>query len=324
MVNLITVQKDNHEIGTKPRPESWSKFFAAMLVIGIFEFLYLIYIPPHLKHTGIYNFFYSIFTLFFIPNLIVGPLAFLWYGTYYSPAGKRLTCFSIAAILSVVAIYLGFNPVRSPMPDFSDGSFIVGIVEVPIIWILANRVNRILAWVQTGYVDEVKPRVVSTGGVIAITVLVILMVLFLIPMPMSSRRAAWMSRAKGTLRSTGSSQLAYQGTNNAKDFGSFQAMKDTLYIAEGYNLGNMIENYSMTWAVHNSPGNLDMDSGYYGISGFTIVAYPRDSYPGYLLTFGVTEDQIVREYNPENTAEGLNEFNGLDDPRVSTWDSMEY
>jgi hypothetical protein len=160
--------------------------------------------------------------------------------------------------------------------------------------------------------------------VMAVIVTVVLILMFIsIPNLLSSRRSAWMSRAKGTLRSSGGSQLAYQGINNAKNYGSYQAMKDTLYVAEGYSLGNMIENYSMTWAVYNNPDFYDEDSPSESIHTFTIVAYPRDLRPRYLLTFGITEDQIVRMYNPENTANGLNEFNGMDDPRVQTWDPVE-
>ena len=69
-----------------------------------------------------------------------------------------------------------------------------------------------------------------------------------IPQLLNARRAAWESRAKSTLRSTGSSQLAYQGTNNEKVYGSFEALVSSLYIADGYSLGNMIENYSMSWS----------------------------------------------------------------------------
>jgi competence protein ComGC len=174
---------------------------------------------------------------------------------------------------------------------------------------------------------ETKSSPKSWGKFILVIVVIVLVVLVLwfmsIPNLLSSRRSAWMSRAKGTLRSTGSTQLAYQGTNNAKNFGSFQALKDTLYVAEGYSLGNMIENYSMTWAVYKYPDFYDEDSPSESIHTFTIVAYPRDLRPRYLLTFGITEDQIVRMYNPENSANGLNEFNGLDDPRVQTWDPVE-
>jgi hypothetical protein len=83
----------------------------------------------------------------------------------------------------------------------------------------------------------------------------------------------------------------------------------------------MIENYSMTWTVFNLPSMDGESSGIQGIHTFTIVAYPRDTYPGYLATFGVTDDQVVRMYNPDSVL-GLNEYIGLDDPRVNTWDPI--
>ncbi len=104
------------------------------------------------------------------------------------------------------------------------------------------------------------------------------------------------SRAKGTLRSIGSSQLAYQGTNNEHNYGSFQALRKTLYIAQGYTLGNMIENYSMTWKAYN----LSTVAGEPGIHQFTVIAYPRNTSSSDLQTFCVTEDQVVRVYNPPN------------------------
>lgn len=119
-----------------------------------------------------------------------------------------------------------------------------------------------------------------------------------IPALLNARRAAWQSRAKGTLRSIGSSQLAYQGTNNQKFYGSFGALKTDLYIAEGYTLGNMIENYSMSWEISNpSTGTGNLGAGI-GNNKFTIIAFPRDTRPGFLNTFAVTEDQVVRVFNP--------------------------
>ena len=119
-----------------------------------------------------------------------------------------------------------------------------------------------------------------------------------IPQLLNARRAAWQSRAKGTLRSIGSSQLAYQGTNNKKYYGTFGALKKDMYIAEGYTLSNMIENYSMSWTCTNPSG-----TGQAGIGNnkFTVIAFPRDTRPGFLNTFAVTEDQTVRVYNPTNT-----------------------
>ena len=143
-----------------------------------------------------------------------------------------------------------------------------------------------------------------------------------IPSLLNARRAAWMSRAKGTLRSIGSSQLAYQGTNNEKFYGTFGALKQDLYIADGYWLGNMIENYSMSWTVTNpSTGVSGLGAGI-GNNKFTIVAYPRDSRAGFLLTFGIMEDQVVRVYNPDSASGTPNNFNGMFDPQVGTWDPI--
>jgi hypothetical protein len=48
-------------------------------------------------------------------------------------------------------------------------------------------------------------------------------------------------------------------------------MKAEYYIAEGCTLGNMIENYSMTWKVYNmSVVEEDIQ-----IHNFTIIAYPQ-------------------------------------------------
>jgi len=134
-----------------------------------------------------------------------------------------------------------------------------------------------------------------------------------IPSLLNARRAAWQSRAKGTLRSIRSSQLAYQGTNNQKFYGTFEALQEDLYIADGYNLGNMIENYSMSWEATNpSSGTSSLGAGI-GNNKFTVVAFPRDTRPGFLLTFGVTEDQVVRVFNPDNG----NTFDSL-----TSWDPI--
>jgi hypothetical protein len=126
-------------------------------------------------------------------------------------------------------------------------------------------------------------------------------------------RASWASRSKGTLRSIGSSQLAYQGTNEQRNFGSFKALKDNMYIAEGYNLGNMIENYSMTWEVHNLPADDSEDSQQGAVHSFTVIAWPLRGAPPNLHTFGITEDQVVREYIPKNG-------NQID--HVQSWDPI--
>jgi prepilin-type N-terminal cleavage/methylation domain-containing protein len=132
-----------------------------------------------------------------------------------------------------------------------------------------------------------------------------------IPQLLNARRAAWESRAKSTLRAIGSSQLAYQGTNNDKLYGSFDALKDDRYISEGYTLGNMIENYSMSWAASNP--SVEMKEAGIGNNKFTVVAYPRDTRPGFLNTFAVSEDQTVRVFRPDHG----NKFES-----VTSWDPI--
>jgi len=135
-----------------------------------------------------------------------------------------------------------------------------------------------------------------------------------IPALLNARRAAWQSRAKGTLRSIGSSQLAYQGTNNEKNYGTFDALKKDLYIAQGYSLGNMIENYSMSWDASNpSTGTGPLGAGI-GNNKFTVIAFPRDTRPNFLNTFGVTDDQVVRVFNPSNTTNSWTS--------VTSWDPI--
>ncbi len=124
--------------------------------------------------------------------------------------------------------------------------------------------------------------------------------------PSTGHPAAWDARAKGTLRSTGSSLLAYQGQNDNNHYGSFQALQDTLFIADGYTLGNMIENYSMTWSVSNVSTVVSEEFPYGVVSTFKIIAYPRETNQRCLMTFAVTEDQVVRAFNPDNENEFLN------------------
>jgi len=131
--------------------------------------------------------------------------------------------------------------------------------------------------------------------------------------PAGSTRYAWISRAKGTLRSIGSSELAYQATNEKKQYGSFDALKKSEYIALGYTRGNMIENFSLSWYVTNISTDSSDQNPNGMISTFTVVAWPRDTRPGYLNTFCVTEDQTVRVFNPK-------QGNRLEN--VHTWDPI--
>jgi len=120
-------------------------------------------------------------------------------------------------------------------------------------------------------------------------------------------------RAKGTLRSIGSSQIAYSETNDVSSYGSFEALQEEFYIPEGYTLGNMIDFYSMTWEIHSTSSTYMDDLLVPVMNQFTIVAYPRNTEWRSLQTYGITEDQIVRFYNPKHKNDPNN---------VKTWDPI--
>ena len=134
-----------------------------------------------------------------------------------------------------------------------------------------------------------------------------------LPSILGVRRAQWQTRPKGTLRSIGSSQAAF--FDQYGTYGSFEELVNAGYIPDGTTLDNWVELYRLDWENNGS------QPGFKG-GTFTVVAYPRDLRPGYLLTFGVSEDQIVRVYNPDNTDVGRNQYNGPTDPMVHTWDRI--
>ena len=117
--------------------------------------------------------------------------------------------------------------------------------------------------------------------------------------PEGGRLAAWESRAKGTLRSIGSYQLEYQEHNDGKLYGSFEALKKDMLIAEGYTEGNMIENYSIYWEVNNISTAQSEQFPQGLMSTFTVIAFPRDEVRDYLKTFAITDDQKVRVFDPK-------------------------
>ena len=127
-----------------------------------------------------------------------------------------------------------------------------------------------------------------------------------IPQLLNAKRSAWESRAKTTLRAYGETQLAYQNTNNDHHWGSWQALKDTEYLAKGFNRANIIENYSV-WTNTYNPSDMTSTSGLGGTgvgdNTFTVVAFPRTTKPaGYLATFIIREDEVLRVYRPNTDA----------------------
>jgi hypothetical protein len=134
----------------------------------------------------------------------------------------------------------------------------------------------------------------------------------------SARAREWESGAKSTLRAFGETQLAYQAKNNDLNYGSWKALVQTEYISEGYTRANIIENYFL-WTAAFSPPR--MSSGSDGSDcTFTAVAFPRITRPpGYLSTFAIREDQVLRVYRP---AVGANVWGQNGDFGTRTWEPV--
>jgi len=91
------------------------------------------------------------------------------------------------------------------------------------------------------------------------------------------------SRVKGTIRSLGSTQLAYQGVYGEMLYGSFEDLQEHQYISEGYTYDNMVDGY--TFRVF-----LPEDR-----SGFTVMAIPLMEE---LSLYAITENQVIYTLTP--------------------------
>jgi len=126
------------------------------------------------------------------------------------------------------------------------------------------------------------------------------------------------SRAKSTLRAYGETELAYQYTNNDHYYGSWENLVETEYIARGYSGGNIIEGYSV-WTAAFNPLRLAAEGDGYGCT-FTAVAFPRITRPpGYLSTFAIREDQVLRAFRP---GYGINAWGANGDYGTRTWEPV--
>jgi hypothetical protein len=127
------------------------------------------------------------------------------------------------------------------------------------------------------------------------------------------------SLATFALRAYGETQEAYQYNNWQAHYGDWDSLVEGHFISEGYNRGNIIKNYSMWTGVFNLP---IYGSSVYAPSTFTGVAFPRPiGPPGYLSTFSIREDRILRIYVPD--VAGMNAWNENGDCGTKTWEKAE-
>jgi len=152
-------------------------------------------------------------------------------------------------------------------------------------------------------------------AILAVVIVLALISAITVPKILNARRDIREKETISQLQSIGSSQTAYRSTNNNKLYGTFSTLKKQGYVPGEATPGDMIEQYSLSWFVSDMPATTDStDAGGRSYPGrFTVIAFPLDGGFDNLSTFGISEDMVVRVYNPDNN-------NDVDD--VRTWDPI--
>ena len=122
-----------------------------------------------------------------------------------------------------------------------------------------------------------------------------------------------MNQAKHTLKEIGEAQLAYESRNNAKMPGSLKALQEQGLWAQEDSLQTAVPNYWLYWNVpyYTSAQQRQHAEVDFFFPPYTIIAFPNN--PQKLHTFAITNDNIVREYNPSH---------GNQPDSISTWDPV--
>ncbi len=118
------------------------------------------------------------------------------------------------------------------------------------------------------------------------------------------------ARAKGTLRSIASSELAYRSIRGGEQFGSFQDLSDDLFIAEGYTPETMVEEYRLIWTLNRDK------------TDFAVVALPSDECSDELGIFMVDSSQVVVELIPSDTELVLHSWDAIIEAEQKAWETQ--
>ena len=172
---------------------------------------------------------------------------------------------------------------------------------------------------------EPKPKKRSSCFIVIIGLIVIAVLYFYFlinPTLIDASRSPWESRTKIILRSYSETQSKFMNANRASTYASWDELQEYGYLHEDYTQGNIIGNYSLWTYVDNptlqkDPEIEEIDPS---LNSFVAVAFPRTtSPPGYLATFAITEDQVLRVYKPGRNAR---EWNYEDIDCIRTWEPI--
>ena len=123
------------------------------------------------------------------------------------------------------------------------------------------------------------------------------------PCLLNAKRSAFEVRAKDKLRELVGMQVDFQNNNSA--YATWDELIESGYIDKRDMQGNFIVNYSLWTSVQENE--------------FAIIAFPRKTTPpGYLGTFAIRDDQVLRRYYP---GPGATEWDENEDC-VLTWEPI--
>jgi len=119
-----------------------------------------------------------------------------------------------------------------------------------------------------------------------------LLIALLVPQLLAQRSRIIEIQAQKKLRTIGSVMAAYALSQEEGNYADFQDLKDARFITRDVTLSSIIVDYSLVFQT--------TDSGDSESSGlYTIIAYPRpERSQDRLSTFAITEDNVVRVYEP--------------------------
>jgi prepilin-type N-terminal cleavage/methylation domain-containing protein len=114
----------------------------------------------------------------------------------------------------------------------------------------------------------------------------------LVPILLTQKNRIIMAAATRKLRNIGRVMTDYSlSDQHMGNYANFQELKDAQMIENEITVSNLITDYSLVFMTSDSARGSVSDSG------FTVIAYPRrERFYGYLSTFAITEDNVVRVY----------------------------
>ena len=139
---------------------------------------------------------------------------------------------------------------------------------------------------------------------LAITALLIIAAVIsaiMVPQLLKQKLSSEIDAAIRALEAIADLEAKYRQINQYGHYGDRTAISDTSFLTSNELLFPVFGNYSI--ALNVTRKRLDETGAVTGNNTYTVFAYPIDKRTGYLDTFGMREDGVVRVYYPANSDE---------------------